>query len=212
MLVNGETREGTGPSPTEPGTQGHMTTSAAMPTTLIDLFTERLAAVGGDAHRVPESSAAAAAIRAIAGTLPDRTVWVSRELIKRAPGLIAHLNDIGLPTRVPANAAEVRDQPLGLAIAEGAIAETGSVILSEPRVPDRAVTLITETLVVVCATAGLLPSLDEAVPVLRTISNGGASYATFVTGPSRTADIERQLTVGVQGPGKFQVILVDDLG
>jgi L-lactate dehydrogenase complex protein LldG len=34
----------------------------------------------------------------------------------------------------------------------------------------------------------------------------------LVTGPSRTADIERVLTVGVQGPGKVMTLFVDDLG
>ena len=96
-------------------------------------------------------------------------------------------------------------------VAEGTIAETGTSIMSEPRVESRAVTLMTETLVILCPKSLLLPSLDEAAPVLRAISANGASYATFVTGPSRTADIERQLTVGVQGPGEFHVILVDTL-
>jgi len=45
----------------------------------------------------------------------------------------------------------------------------------------------------------------------RAIGENGASYATFITGPSRTADIERQLTVGVQGPGVYHVMLVDAL-
>jgi L-lactate dehydrogenase complex protein LldG len=36
----------------------------------------------------------------------------------------------------------------------------------------------------------------------------GPSYATFVTGPSRTADIERQLTIGVQGPAAMHVVFV----
>ena len=99
----------------------------------------------------------------------------------------------------------------GLGIAEAAIAETGSVIMSEPRVADRAVTLMTGTLVIVCPAPNLLPSLDEAAGVLRRIGTSGSSYATFITGPSRTADIERQLTVGVQGPGVYHVILVDQL-
>jgi L-lactate dehydrogenase complex protein LldG len=39
----------------------------------------------------------------------------------------------------------------------------------------------------------------------------GGSFATLVTGPSRTADIERVLTVGVQGPGAVMVVFVDEL-
>ncbi|MDQ3413285.1 MAG: lactate utilization protein, partial [Chloroflexota bacterium] len=39
----------------------------------------------------------------------------------------------------------------------------------------------------------------------------GGAYATLVTGPSRTADIERVLTVGVQGPARLIVLFVDEL-
>lgn len=181
------------------------------PTTdeLVALFAERLAAVAGEAHRVADSEAAAESIQAIAGT--ERVVWISDEVTQRTPGVIAALRRLGFGLRTPANPAEVRDQPLGLALAEGAIAETGSSILVEPRVDSRSVTLMTETLVVLCPLDALMPSLDEAASVLRAIPANGASYATFVTGPSRTADIERQLTVGVQGPSVFHVILVDAL-
>ena len=186
-------------------------TTTPVTTDLIDLFTQRLEAVGGHVHRVAGSVEAAGVIGALAAGPPEPTAWISVELGERAPHLVATLNGAGVATRIPETAGEVRDQPLGVGIAEAAIAETGSVIMVEPAIPSRAVTLITETLVIVCATGSLLPSLDEAAPVLRAISANGAAYATFVTGPSRTADIERQLTVGVQGPGVYHVILVDDL-
>ncbi len=186
-----------------------MTIQVSSTDTLIDLFTARLETVGGRAQRVPDSEAAADVIRAIAAG--EATAWISDEVGQRAPELIAALRRPGFATMVPGTPTDVRDQALGLAIAEGAIAETGSAIMSEPRVASRSVTLVTETLVVVCPTAALMPSLDDAAVVLREISTGGASYATFVTGPSRTADIERQLTVGVQGPSVFHVLLVDEL-
>jgi L-lactate dehydrogenase complex protein LldG len=188
-----------------------MTIAAPTTESLIALFIERLTAVGGHVHRARDSEAAARTIQTIDGRKSRGTVWTSDEVTMRAPGLVTWLAYLGLRATVPANPAAVRDQPLGLAIAEGAIAETGTSIMSEPRVNSRSVTLMTETLVIVCPTSALMPSLDEAANVLRSISADGASYATFITGPSRTADIERQLTVGVHGPGVFHVILVDAL-
>ena len=178
---------------------------------LISLFTDRLTGVGGLVQVVADSVSAASAVLAIAEASSERTIWVSSDVTQRAPALVAQLRSHGLMTRQPSSPAEVRDQPLGLAIAEGAIAETGSVIMSEPVVGSRSVTLMTETLIVVCPTSALLPSLDDAAVLLRTISASGASYATFITGPSRTADIERQLTIGVQGPGVLHVVLVHEL-
>lgn len=104
--------------------------------------------------------------------------------------------------------AAVRDQPWGLTSARAAVAETGSVILHENRLEERSVSLMTESLVVLCALDHLVPTLDDAAKVLRDIAADGSSYATFVSGPSRTADIERQLTIGVQGPGALHVVFI----
>jgi L-lactate dehydrogenase complex protein LldG len=173
-----------------------------------DLFAERLTAAGGHAHRVAGSEDAAGIVAGLGGS---RTAWISRELAERAPGLVRAFGQQGIEARVPASPDDTRDQPLGIAIAEAAIAETGSSVMSEPAVASRSVSLVTNTLVIVCPAKRLVPSLDEAAGILREIGSGGASYATFITGPSRTADIERQLTVGVQGPGVLHVILVDNL-
>ena len=176
---------------------------------LIDQFSERLVAVGGHVTRAPAPSAVVDLIGGIAG--PTGEIWASTEVTIAAPELVESITHAGTVLRTPASPGEVRDQPVGLTLAHGAIAETGSVILVEPYVADRAVTLITQTLIVLCPVSGLVPTLDEAAGILREISRDGAFYATFVTGPSRTADIERELTIGVQGPGALHVILVDDL-
>lgn len=178
-------------------------------TALIDEFVARLEAVGGHPARAATIDAVVEWIGEIAG--PAREIWASTEVTSAAPELVGTIVDGGSALRTPADPGEVRDQPVGLALAHGAIAETGSVILVEPRVPDRAVTLVTQTLIVLCPVSALVPTLDEAAGILREISRDGASYTTFVTGPSRTADIERELTIGVQGPGALHVILVDDL-
>lgn len=179
--------------------------------TVTDLFTTfstNLAAAGGIAHRVDAIADAVTTISAIPGHDPGGVIWVSSRLREARPDLIGGLTGAGYDLRVPDDPAAVRDQPIGLTVARIGIAETGSLLLHEPEVADRSVSLMTNLLIVICPLDALVPSLDEAAGVLREISTNGSSYATFVTGPSRTADIERQLTIGVQGPAAMHVVFV----
>jgi L-lactate dehydrogenase complex protein LldG len=54
----------------------------------------------------------------------------------------------------------------------------------------------------------LVASLDEALARIEGLVLDGHPYVTLMTGPSRTADIERALTVGVHGPRELHVVLV----
>ena len=55
-----------------------------------------------------------------------------------------------------------------------------------------------------------LEALQSTVPPFGWLARQprAAAYATFVTGPSRTADIERSLTIGVQGPSRLTAAIV----
>jgi L-lactate dehydrogenase complex protein LldG len=175
-------------------------------------FTARAASLGVTVTRVEDSAAAAAAIAVIAVELDAATSLVSAQLVRAAPDLVAALARNGLRTAIADNPTETNDAPLGLSLARLAIAETGSVLLAEPSLEDRGIGLLVATQLVVCPTAALVASLDEAAPIMREIAHQpGGGYATLVTGPSRTADIERVLTIGVQGPARLAVLFVDCL-
>lgn len=168
-------------------------------------FSERLAAAGG---RASSSTSLDDVVTAIAGIA--REAWIAASATTLLPGLAGALVAKRVTVRPPDDMAAVRDAPLGITAARLAIAETGSVLLHENEPNGRSVSLMTQHLVVLCPASALVPSLDEAAPVLREIAHTGPSYATFVTGPSRTADIERELAVEVQGPGELHVIFLTD--
>jgi L-lactate dehydrogenase complex protein LldG len=179
------------------------------PDTLYQQFDAALTLVGGVCHRVDSAAQAATTIAELmnASTGLDRTIWTAPMVRDAMPNLLAALASLDLHIRFPESPADVRDQPFGLSIAEGAVAETGSVLLVERDLRDRSVGLMTETHIVVCREDALVGSLDDAAATLADIAKEHGSYATLVTGPSRTADIERQLTIGVQGPAQLHVIL-----
>ena len=101
----------------------------------------------------------------------------------------------------------VADRAVGITLATLAVAETGSVLLIEPAPIDRAVSLLTKHLIVAVAADDIVEHLSDGFAWLATQPRA-AAYATFVTGPSRTADIERSLTIGVQGPRRMTVAVI----
>jgi L-lactate dehydrogenase complex protein LldG len=94
-------------------------------------------------------------------------------------------------------------------VADGlfAVAETGSVVVSWPR-DERGRALLAERLFLLVRDDQVVPTLDMALTRIEALIREGRSYVTLMTGPSRTADIERALTVGVHGPRELHVVLV----
>ena len=180
---------------------------------LLAEFTAKADPLGVKVHRVGDSSDAAAAVDAIAADWGADTVVVAGQLRDAVPRLVAGLDQAGRQWEIPGSPRETSGAALGLSLAHLAVAETGSVLLNEPSLDDRAIGMLAAGQLVVCATSALIPSLDDAAAVLRAIAlRPGGGYATLVTGPSRTADIERVLTVGVQGPARVAVLFIDDFG
>jgi L-lactate dehydrogenase complex protein LldG len=93
----------------------------------------------------------------------------------------------------------------GVSEASYGLADTGSVVLAASPEEPRARSLLPEVHVSLLREGRILPGLDELFAVL-----GGElpSALAIVTGPSRSADIEQSLTVGVHGPGEEHVVLL----
>ncbi len=93
-------------------------------------------------------------------------------------------------------------------VADGlfAVAETGSIAVAWSR-EERGRALLSDRLFVVVPGDQLVGSLDEALARIDGLVREGRPYVTLMTGPSRTADIERALTVGVHGPRELHVML-----
>lgn len=89
-----------------------------------------------------------------------------------------------------------------------AVAETGSVAVALPR-DERGRCLLAERLWLLVSADELVPTLDVALERIDALVRSGRPYVTLMTGPSRTADIERALTVGVHGPRELHVVLID---
>jgi L-lactate utilization protein LutC len=85
------------------------------------------------------------------------------------------------------------------------LADTGSILEADGEGGKLQASLLTEVHIAVLRKSDILPSLVDALPLTRQTKS-----AVFITGPSRTGDIEMSLTIGVHGPGEIHVFLVDD--
>jgi L-lactate dehydrogenase complex protein LldG len=95
---------------------------------------------------------------------------------------------------------------LGVTGCHAAIAETGSlVVLSGPGIP-RAASLLPPVHLCLVRRADMFATMGEFFRE-RAGDIAASSCCTFITGPSRTADIELTLTLGVHGPGRVMVVV-----
>lgn len=110
--------------------------------------------------------------------------------------------------------AEPSDE-VGVTVAFSAIAETGTLmLLSGPDTPTT-LNLLPETHVVVLRASQIVGAYEEAWARLRQARGGEGGVAmprtvNFITGPSRSADIEQQLQMGAHGPRRLHIVLVDE--
>ncbi len=181
----------------------------------IDLFThfqQRLTAANGQCYLL-ENLPEAAHCMATHSALTEKTLVVPPGFSERQPwgAIVPLLQAQGIAIHEAGSPASVADAPAGLSNAELAIAETGSVLLAENTLEARIVSMLTLTHFVLVHQRDLLPMLDDAGAYLQRMTRAGPEqrrYISLVTGPSRTADIERTLTVGVQGPKALCVFVI----
>jgi L-lactate dehydrogenase complex protein LldG len=101
---------------------------------------------------------------------------------------------------------EVTQEIAGAEVSEAlyGLADTGSVVLASSPEEPRARSLLPEVHVSLLRVERILPGLAE---LLAAVVGDLPSALAIVTGPSRSADIEQSLTIGVHGPGEVHVVL-----
>jgi L-lactate dehydrogenase complex protein LldG len=190
----------------------------------LERFRAEFERVAGVFHRVPELGAVPAAIAAIARERAVRqaVTWDQALLgFDAAPALArdgvevaaARAGEEDEAARLRHRERAARAQ-LGVTGADFALAETGTLILLSGAGRPRSTSLLPDVHVAVFGRDRLLESLEQVGVMLealhvepdRTMSG---AMINFITGPSRTADIELTLTRGVHGPKEVHAIFVE---
>lgn len=131
------------------------------------------------------------------------------------PGVTADLSSLGLQRidhQLPTHEGraehllDYQKVDLGITSADAGLAESGSIILRHGVWRPRLASLVSEVHIAILRAGDIFRSLAYWAETKRSLD---VTNLVVVTGPSRTADIELQLTVGVHGPRHVHVILTD---
>jgi len=105
----------------------------------------------------------------------------------------------------PPNAHDIFGYEVGISTAQAGIAETGTLVLDSAVERHRLVSLVPPVHIAIINASSIVETLGDALTLLQKRSISPA--ITFITGPSRTADIELTLAIGVHGPQELYVIV-----
>ncbi len=187
---------------------------------LCERFAEEVEAVGGTAHVASDLNAARQALESLlADVVATACLCWQHELLERigikelllARG-IEPLDYVSLAALPPSRRREVMLAcGIGITSCDCAIAETGSLLMCSGAGRERVASLLPPVHVAVVERKQIVPDLIDAISLL---SQGGGknlpSNAVLISGPSKTGDIELQLTTGVHGPGTWHVIVIQE--
>ncbi len=175
--------------------QSHPEVSA---TSLPERFTQELELLGGQVVRCKPAELPGRLVALLKEQAIDRIcAWDQAHL---PPGLIEALQSQGVTVAAQAD-PQVR---LGLTGAIAGVAETGTLVLASGSGRPQSVSLLPEIHAAILQAGQLVQNLGSV-----NLDIEGASCVHLVSGPSRTADIEMTLTIGVHGPGQLIVFLID---
>lgn len=96
----------------------------------------------------------------------------------------------------------------GISQMNWAMADTGTLVQDSSAIDQRLVSSLTDIHIALVPTSAILTDMPT---LLTRIHPDNSAYIAMITGPSRTADIERVLTIGVHGPKRLVIVFVDDL-
>ncbi len=166
---------------------------------LVERFSQELETVGGHAYRVEQNELSSRLI----GFLKERDINAAMiwDSISGLDG--SALSEAGV--RVERSVDPTLKA--GITGALSVIAETGTLVIPSGKGQPLSASLLAEFHIAIIHSSQIVWSLDEALQK-KEVRN--ASAVALVTGPSRTADIEMTLTIGVHGPKELHVFVVDD--
>ncbi len=176
---------------------------------LAELFKRNVESVIGHCLIVQDETGIARALTQIISDLQKTNLRAQRIAISDTPSIekIMYETDLEIEElAIAPNAHDIFSFDVGITTAQGAIAETGTLVLDSANERHRLVSLVPPVHIAILDASRICETLSEALTLLRRDKEISPAV-TFITGPSRTADIELTLAIGVHGPQELYVII-----
>ena len=185
-------------------------TACACSASFFPEFETRAKNASAEVFRVKTASEAKEVITNLVKFTNARKVVAVDSPLQQAAGINTALAELGvtLYTEQADIAEHAESADIGISSVEFGIAESGSVCQDAMAFESRLVSMLPPVHVAFMNSRHIVPGVTEAMAVISQVYDHG--YISFITGPSRTADIERVLTIGVHGPSRFVIIAVDE--
>jgi len=170
-----------------------------------DLFAHNSVQLKSTFHLLEDEAAAAAKLAEIARA----NAW-QRVASHGTPSTRAMVSALNLPTLWTDTGYDVREMEqcdAGITECDALVAQTGSVLVTGRSAGGRALSVLPPHHVVLARRDQLVADLPAAFGLLqRTYAEKYPSFISFITGPSRTGDIERILVLGAHGPKALTIL------
>jgi L-lactate dehydrogenase complex protein LldG len=179
-------------------------------------FAQKIAALKGEFYHVQDEPAAARTLRELLSRVvspANKSGAAARHrqvLLDRIFAADSWLQEnVQLIDGQKISSPAFADFAVGITAVDFLVARTGSLVLSTATAGGRRLSVLPPFHLAIATTEQVVISLDEA---LQLYSERGeqnrSSYATIITGPSRTSDIEKILVLGAHGPKRLAVIII----
>ncbi len=187
------------------------------PGALLERFSRELADLHGEVIPVTGDDEARAQVLELLATHKTQSIIAWDFAFIPVEGLEAAIRDAGITIIQPDARDDLRMETLaasaeaqvGLTGADAAAATTGTLIFTTAPGKGRLPTVLAPIHVAVITLEQIVPRLENWIAAQRAagLPLQDSANVCFVSGPSRTGDIEMELILGVHGPGKVQVIV-----
>ncbi len=111
----------------------------------------------------------------------------------------------------PVTTSDLESCDASITLCESLVARTGTIVLSSQQLSGRTASVYAPIHICIAYTHQLVFDISDSLNRFTSQSGSIPSMISFATGPSRTADIEKTLVVGVHGPKEVYCFLVDKL-